>query len=441
MSDLIVLRHQIDGAVSEKTVDGKTFLIVPVVAVREGVLHDELAPASEFGRAASLWEDAPVPVFHPQINGQHVSARRPDQAARSIGRFYDVRMEDGALKGNIWLDIARAKEIGGDALLALTMLQSGRPVDVSTAYFRDRETSAGTFNGKSYTGIQRNIQPDHLALLPGGKGECSWKDGCGAPRVNERGERMQVNEMIAALRANFAMSLGEQQQRVEDAWYARYQPPRSDDAPEPAMEQSWAWVQSVWPDDVIVRKGGEFFSYPYTLADDGTVEFAEPVKVYQVFLPVGGEPATNQSPASVPATNDGGTKTMSESTKPDGCNDCPDAPATNEQTPPTTPDLPPEIAQVIAMVQEFGGVDGMKAALASLTANQKAEKETLIAGLTANSACAFSDTDLAAMTTDQLRKLEVSLRPANYRGNGMARNAAGKSEWAPYVVPEVKAVK
>lgn len=252
---------------------------------------------------------------------------------------------------------------------------------------------------------------------------------------------MQVNEMIAALRANFAMSLSEQQQRVENAWYARYQPPRSADAPEPAME-SWAWVQSVWPDDVIVRKGGEFFSYPYTLAEDGTVEFSEPAKVYQVFLPVADQPATNQAPASAPATNDGGTKTMSESTKPaDGCNDCPDTPATNEQTPPTTPDLPPEIAQVIAMVQEFGGVEGMKAALANLTANQKAEKETLIAGLTANSACAFSETDLAAMTTEQLRKLEVSLRPASYRGNGFARNAAGKNEWAPYVVPEVKAVK
>lgn len=33
--------------------------------------------------------------------------------------------------------------------------------------------------------IARNLNPDHLALLPGGTGACSWEDGCGV-RANER---------------------------------------------------------------------------------------------------------------------------------------------------------------------------------------------------------------------------------------------------------------
>jgi hypothetical protein len=66
----------------------------------------------------------------------------------------------------------------------LELLAAGGPVEVSTAYYRDLDT---TTTGTGFTGAAKNLKPDHLALLPHSKGACSWQDGCGAPRVNEEG--------------------------------------------------------------------------------------------------------------------------------------------------------------------------------------------------------------------------------------------------------------
>jgi hypothetical protein len=67
----------------------------------------------------------------------------------------------------------------------VSALESGDVVEVSTGYFSDSETVDGVFNGERYREIHRNIRPDHLALLPGDIGACSVADGCGT-RVNRR---------------------------------------------------------------------------------------------------------------------------------------------------------------------------------------------------------------------------------------------------------------
>lgn len=173
------------NSATERTFDGRTYLVSPVVMLAAGVLNDVLVTAEEAGKFAQSWSGRPITLGHPQANGQYVSAGTPETNATALGQLWNVFFADGKLKGEIWVDVEKATKLGADALTVLNKLRSGQAVEVSTGYFADNEASVGTFNGKSYSAIARNIRPDHLALLPDSLGACNWNDGCGTPRVNE----------------------------------------------------------------------------------------------------------------------------------------------------------------------------------------------------------------------------------------------------------------
>ena len=169
------------------TFDGREHLVVPVVAVREGVLNGMLLLFEEFSAYPSAWEGIPLPVNHPKKGSSPVSANTPDILQSAVlGRFFNIELDEvqKSLKGEMWIDILKA-QAHADGPEIIQRLEAGDSLEVSTAYFADLEDKAGVFNGKNYDGIQRNLRPDHLALLPHSKGACSWDDGCGAPRLNE----------------------------------------------------------------------------------------------------------------------------------------------------------------------------------------------------------------------------------------------------------------
>lgn len=195
------------NALQRRTLDGREYAVAPVVALVAGVVNGELAPVEEIGRFVEAWNGRPVAVGHPQRNGVYVSANSPQGIEEALGWFFGAQMDGDKLKGELWLDAAKAQVLGGAALDVFTQLEAGEQVEVSTAYFNDLEESIGVFNGKSYRGVQRSLRPDHVALLPNEVGACSWADGCGAPRVNqENGARSmaEVTEsvVVAAITAN-----------------------------------------------------------------------------------------------------------------------------------------------------------------------------------------------------------------------------------------------
>lgn len=171
---------------TERTFEGRTYLVAPVVMLAAGVLSDALVTAEEAGKYVQSWAGRPVTLGHPTHNGEYVSAGTPEiNALQAPGQLWNAAFADGKLKAEIWIDIAKATSIGGDAVKVMDRLRSNQPVEVSTGYFADNELSSGVYNGKRYSMIARNLRPDHLALLPDGVGACSWQDGCGTPRVNE----------------------------------------------------------------------------------------------------------------------------------------------------------------------------------------------------------------------------------------------------------------
>lgn len=174
------------AALRYATLDGRTYLIAPVVALVAGVVNGLLVEADELRKFAEAWNGRPLPIRHPQAGDAYISANAPDVIERQVvGHFFNAHIAEGdRLAGELWVDVAKCQALGGDALAVLHRLQAGGPVEVSTAYYCDIEVRAGTHQGDAYEGIQRNLRPDHLALLPDEVGACSWQDGCGAPRVN-----------------------------------------------------------------------------------------------------------------------------------------------------------------------------------------------------------------------------------------------------------------
>lgn len=170
--------------------DGKEHLVAPVVLLVEGVHTGSggalFYPAEELAKFAAAWNGIPIPVNHPQENGEYVSANTPKLLEDySVGRLFGVNFDDAKkrLVGEVWIDINKAKK---SFPAILDTIQKGGQLEVSTGVFTDDDGTPGQWNGEDYTATVSHFRPDHLALLPGGKGACSWADGCGL-RANVRG--------------------------------------------------------------------------------------------------------------------------------------------------------------------------------------------------------------------------------------------------------------
>jgi len=167
--------------------DGREHLVVPVIMARAGVEMNG-ATIDEQELMAESWNGVPVTVGHPQEGGAYMSANTPANLEQwSVGRIFNAEVSDGRLRGEAWIDIARADDELIDAL------RNSEPMDVSTGYFSQVEDG-------SYT----DIKPDHLALLPNEQGACSWADGCGV-RANKRAFAMRINEAMDTIKGALGM--------------------------------------------------------------------------------------------------------------------------------------------------------------------------------------------------------------------------------------------
>lgn len=173
------------GLVRRETFEGEEYLVVPVVALVEGVVNGELALAEEFGHFIESWNGRPVVYRHPYKRGVPISANSPEVLQSfQLGQIFNARLDGKKFKAEMWINLERANSLGEEVMERISAMERGEPVEVSTGYWADIEPVSGTFNGRQYTGVQRGIKPDHLAVLAVDEvGACNWQDGCGAPRV------------------------------------------------------------------------------------------------------------------------------------------------------------------------------------------------------------------------------------------------------------------
>lgn len=174
-----------------ETFEGKEYLVVPVIMMRDDVvMNSSRVPADEIIPVG--WNGVPVTVDHPKVNGEEVSANDPDVLTEyAVGQIFNARNEDGKLKAEAWIDVFKANvKFPG----LLNIILGSENLDVSTGYFSTDLPSEGHMNGRDYDVISVSLIPDHLALLPGEIGACSWEDGCGI-RSNRMERKMtKVNK-------------------------------------------------------------------------------------------------------------------------------------------------------------------------------------------------------------------------------------------------------
>lgn len=166
------------------TFEGQERVVVPVIALVEGVIWPINAPAPEFVPAETLsmipqsWNGRPVfaSIGHP-INdeGNQVSGNTPNQLESAIGTIFNARTDGKRLLMEAWLDPTKA-----ETQRVLSRVNAGQAIEVSVGAFVIEEDERGTFNGKQFDSTWRVIYPDHLAILPeGDEGACSCAMGCG----------------------------------------------------------------------------------------------------------------------------------------------------------------------------------------------------------------------------------------------------------------------
>jgi len=169
-----------------EVLEGKEHLVVPVVMMVEGVHNGSHGPLlhkiEELGKWPESWNGIPVSVPHPEKDGQIVSCNSPAILEQfKTGRVFNTHVEGTKLKGEAWLE---KETLLQKFPLAYSYISEKKPLEVSIGTFTDDEMVEGIWGGEKYAGIAHNHRPDHLALLPGGTGACSWADGAGV-RANQ----------------------------------------------------------------------------------------------------------------------------------------------------------------------------------------------------------------------------------------------------------------
>lgn len=168
--------------------DNRDYIVVPVIALMEGVIHavnaatPEFVPITSLAAAPSGWDGRPVVLRHPTKNGVQISANDPAiLEAQGLGSIFKTCIKGKKLCLEAWIDPAKAEKIGAGKMLE--RIKNGEQIEVSVGAFVTTLESPGEHNGKKYRAQWKEITPDHLAFLPEGVGACSLSMGCGAHRA------------------------------------------------------------------------------------------------------------------------------------------------------------------------------------------------------------------------------------------------------------------
>lgn len=294
---LTSLKFNLSNApIRRDTLHGRRYVVAPMVMLTEGVHNGSGGPLlyreSECRKAAPAWNMKPIVVYHPNINGQGVSACDPDILERQQVGVVMRCIWNGKLRAEAWIDEERADLVDNRIIEAL---DGNKLMEVSTGLFTENTGEPGVWNGEEYNAEATNHQPDHLALLPDQIGACSIADGAGLLQLNEAAECSGINitpllaremDLIRRLVGN-AMSHSDTYTAITTALRNRL------------------GMKDVWPVDVYDKyfvydmgDGKKLYRLDYTTQKGGGVEITgDPVEVTRVteYRPVSNAIVGNES--------------------------------------------------------------------------------------------------------------------------------------------------
>lgn len=259
-------------------------MVIPVIGIREGVLNGIFYPEASLSTLAERWNGVPIPVRHPKdADGNFVTANSAEaDAEQNIGKFFNVAFDPKtkALKGEMWINIQKATDLGHADLL--DRLDKGENINVSTGLWTNYEPQVGNFRGKNYIGIVNEFTPDHLAILPDEKGACSVDDGCGTFLLNADKEKPCCGSCAAdQTKKKTATGMFENAfKRISTALGFNANEISHNDIRSKLSTQlqlnfkgskTWQYIVDVFPDFFVYEQDDLLFKQPYLINNDETV--------------------------------------------------------------------------------------------------------------------------------------------------------------------------
>lgn len=292
--------------ISEQIIDGDPHYVIKnvVPVVDDVVMNNGLYPGEEIRKSYHGLDGKPAPYNHPMIDGKYVSASMTRAANQfSVGAWIENSSHDGS-KALVDLKVnkvtAERSEKGQELLDRIEALmnsaEDAEPIHVSTGLLLNREAAEGTSKGKKYTWIARNMEWDHLAILPPGvPGAGTPEDGVGIFATNgEQIERITVNLEDSTVPDESANKINYK------SWLHKainYITNKSDLSFENISEQIrqilkaevgedvWPYIVAVYDDRVGFEIKGQIFQQFYIVEDDVVKLVGERVKaVYKTEL-------------------------------------------------------------------------------------------------------------------------------------------------------------
>lgn len=436
------------AVVREATFESRPHLVAPVVLLVEGVHNGFLYEPSEMTKYPKAWDGIPLPIQHPKENGEPISANDPTIIEEQcIGNLFNVRYEadKARLIGEIWVDVDKTTSIAPEVLAAL---RGGKRLEVSTGLYFDIDPQAGIWNEQQYNAIARNFRPDHLALLPGGVGACSWSDGCGVRANKKEPKPMAVKESL--------------KNRVTALWQAVFSVRENEDSHDELWSKlssavssldtdSWDhWLREVYDDFIIYQVSGDknpsevgsagtrfLYKRSYTVGADEEVvlnDGVQEVKEEKTYVPVSndasGDKPLHKEVSTMEPKNEEARKVAIDALVACNCNrfeetdrewlgtledaqldklravdpppktdDDPPKPVVNDDDPPSKAEPVTLESYIDAAPSEVGDV------LRRAVARDAAEKATVVEALVANTRCKFTKEQLEAKQLNELTTL------------------------------------
>lgn len=272
--------------VRREMLEGEDHLVVPTVMIVEGVLTGNngpiLYPNEENEKSVSSWNHMPIVVYHPKHAGKPVSARQPEVLnSRKVGLVLETTNSDGKLKNESWLNISRLKSVDKRIL---DKIENKEKVEVSTGLTATVEKREGVFNDKKYTGVARDYQPDHLAILPDQIGACSVADGAGLLANEAKGEPEFIQVVLAKSIMNALKPLGATVLRNEMS-FDQIRRSLADQLASKFGEPGRYWdgyICEIYPDSVVFYDDDAMFMMSYVTKDNAAALSGDAKKVERV---------------------------------------------------------------------------------------------------------------------------------------------------------------
>ena len=182
--------------ITKETINNKEHYIIRdvVPVVDDVVMNNGLYPKEEIDKSYSSINGNLMPIGHPKVDGQFVSASN----AKAINDYYggawaeNVHKDQDKVLLDCYVDIefARNHEKGKQLLERLDAMFNGEdvnPIHVSTGLILNKVYKTGKSKGKKYDWVATNMQFDHVAILLNEQGAATPNEGVGM-FVNSEGE-------------------------------------------------------------------------------------------------------------------------------------------------------------------------------------------------------------------------------------------------------------